>query len=87
MHDLADNTDDDSVDTIEFVGEEDEDVDDIEGKYFAEPQDRSTTTICLTHKHGSLSAGVFAEKCKVLLNDLVPDGRNRKSRSSISLPY
>ena len=37
VHDLADNTDDDSVDTIEFVGEEVEDVDDIEGKYFAEP--------------------------------------------------
>ena len=38
MHDLADNTNDDSVDTIEFMGEEDDDDDDIEGKYFAEPQ-------------------------------------------------
>ena len=65
VHDLADNTDDDSVDTIKFVGEEDSDVDDTEGKSFAEPQDCSTTTICLPHKHGSLSAGVFAEKRKV----------------------
>ena len=80
VHDLADNTDDDSVDTIEFVGEEDSDVDDTEGKYFAEPQDCSTTTICLTHKHGSLSAGVFSEKRKVLHNDFVPDESNRKKQ-------
>ena len=80
VHDLAENTDDDSVDTIEFVGEEDDDDDDIEGTYFAEPQDCSTTTICLTHKHGSLSAGEFTEKRKVLLNDFVPDERNRKKQ-------
>jgi len=80
VHDLADNTDDDSVDTIEFVGEEDSDVDDTEGKYFAEPQDCSTTSICLTHKHGSLSAGVFTEKRKVLHNDFVPDESNRKKQ-------
>ena len=80
VHDLADNTDDDSADTIEFVGDADEDDDDIEGKYFAEPKDCTTTIICLTHKHGSLSAGVFAEKRKVLLNDFVPDERNRKKQ-------
>ena len=78
MHDLADNTDDDSVDTIEFMGEEDDDDDNIDGKYFAEPQDCTTTIICLTHKNGSLSAGVFAEKRKVLLNDFVPDESYRK---------
>ena len=87
VHDLAENTDEESVDTIEFMGEEDDDDDDIEGKYFAEPQDCPTTTICLTHKNGSLSAGVFAEKCKVLLNDFVPNERNMKNRSSLSLPY
>ena len=69
---------------IEFVGEENEDY--IEGKYFAEPHD-CITTICLIHKHESLSVGVYAEKRKVLLNDFVPDERNRKSRSSIFLPY
>ena len=47
VHDLAESTDEESVDTIEFMGEEDED--NIEGTYFAEPQDCSTT-ICLTHK-------------------------------------
>ena len=65
------------MDTIEFMGEEDED--DIEGKYFAEPQD-CTTTICLTHQHESLSFGVYAEKCKVVLNDFVPNERNRKKQ-------
>ena len=79
--DLADNTDDDSVDTIEFVGDADEDEEDIEGTYFAEPQDCSTTTICLTHKHGSLAAGVVTEKRKVLHNDFVPDERNRKKQN------
>ena len=68
---------DDSVDTIEFKGEEDDDDDDIEGKYFAEPLD-CNTTICLIHKHESLSVGVYAEKCKVLLNDLMPNERYRK---------
>ena len=80
MHDLADNTDDDSVDTIEFVGDADEDEEDIEGTYFAEPQDCTTTIIRLTHQHEILSAGVFAEKRKVLLNDFVPDERNRKKQ-------
>ena len=80
VHDLADNTDDDSVDTIEFVGDADEDEEDIEGKYFAEPQDCTTTIICLTHQHETLSASVFAEKRKVLLNDVVPDERNRKKQ-------
>ena len=37
VHDLAENTNDDSVDTIEIMGEEEEDEEDIEGKYFAEP--------------------------------------------------
>ena len=81
VDDLAENTDKESVDTIEFVGEEDEDDDDddIEGTYFAEPKD-CTTTNCLTHKHESFSAGVYAEKRKVLLNDLMPDERNRKKQ-------
>ena len=78
VHDLADNTNDDSADTIEFVGEADEDEEDIEGTYFAEPQDCTTTVIHLTHQHESLSAEVFAEKCKVLKNDFVPDERYRK---------
>ena len=60
VHDLAESTNEESVDTIEFVGEEEEDEDNIEGKYFAEPQD-CTTTICLIHKHESLSL-VFMQR-------------------------
>ena len=79
VHDLAESTSEESVDTIEFVGEEDDDDDNIEGTYFAEPQD-CTTANCLTNKHGSLTAGVFAEKRKVLLNDFVPHESNRKKQ-------
>ena len=79
VDDLAENTEEETVDTIEFVGEEDEDDDDIEGTYFAEPQD-CTTANCLTHQHESLSAGVFAEKRKLLLNDFVPNERYRKKQ-------
>ena len=75
-HDLADNTDDDSVDTIEFVGDADEDEEDIEGTCFAEPQDCTTTIIRFTHQHETLSA----EKRKILLNDVVPDERIRKKQ-------
>ena len=77
MHNLAESTNAMSVNTIEFVGEEDED--DIERKYFAKPKD-CITTICLIHKHESLSFGVYAEKCKVVLNDFVPNERNRKKQ-------
>ena len=80
MHDLAESTNQESVDTIEFVGEEEEDNDDIEEKYFAVPQDCTTTTIRLTHKHESLADCVFAEKRKVLLNDFVPNERYRKKQ-------
>ena len=84
VDDLAENTNEESVDTIEFAGEEDEDEDNIEGTYFAEPQD-CTTANCLTNKHESFSAGVFTEKRKVLLNDLVPDERNgKKQKLSLS---
>ena len=91
VHDLAESTGEESVDTIEFVGEADKDEKDIEGTYFAEPQDCTTTiclpTICLIHKHESHSFGVYAEKRKVLLNDFVPDERNRKKQKySLSLP-
>ena len=79
VHDLAESTDEERVDTIEFLGEEEEDDEVIEGKYFAEPQD-CTTTICLIHKHESPSVGVYAEKHKVLLNDIVPDQRNMKKQ-------
>ena len=74
---LTESTNGDSVDTIEFVGEDDED--DIEGKYFGEPQD-SMTTICHIHKHESLSVGVYTEKRKVLLSDFAPYERNMKKQ-------
>ena len=80
VHDLAESTSEESVDTIEFVGDADEDEEEIEGTYFAEPQDCSTTTICLTHKHESLPAGVHAGKRNDLLNDFVPDERHRKKQ-------
>ena len=83
-HDLAENTNEESVHTNDSVGEEEEEEDDIEGTYFAEPQDCTTTiclpTICLTHQHKSLSAGVYAEKRKVMLTDLTPDERYRKKQ-------
>ena len=75
VHDLAESTEEESVDTIE----DEDDEDDIEGKYFAEPL-VCTTKLCLIHKHKSLTDSVYAEKRKVLLNDFVPDERNRKKQ-------